>query len=133
MMNKISELLWAGSADDKETLAQISKTFDEYNYLADTHTAVAINVYEQYVKATEDKTKTIIASTASPYKFGDSALEALGITVSGKDDFEKLEMLSEISGMPVPPSLKELKGKEKRFSHVGDKNEMDKVVYEFLK
>jgi len=133
MKSKISDLLWAGSADDRETSKQIAKTFEEYKYLADTHTAVAINVYEQYTAKTGDKTKTIIASTASPYKFGDSVLSAVGGDFGGKDDFEKLDMLNNISGMPIPPSLAELKGKEKKYTQVCDKNDMDKVVHEFLK
>jgi len=132
MKSKVSELLWAGSADDKETCGQIAKTFSEHKYVADTHTAVAINVYEQYVALTGDKTKTIIASTASPYKFGDSVLAALGTAIDGKDDFEKLDMLCAVSGMAIPPSLSELKGKEKKYTQVVDKGEMGEVVYEFL-
>jgi len=133
MQTKISELLWAGSANDTETGEQIAKTFEEFNYLADTHTAVALNVYEQYVAKTGDKTKTIIASTASPFKFGDSVMSALGITIKDKDDFEKLEMLSEIGGLEIPSSLAELKGKEEKYTNVGEVAEMDDVVYEFLK
>jgi len=132
MQAKISELLWAGSANDIETGEQIAKTFEEFNYLADTHTAVALNVYEQYVAKTGDKTKTIIASTASPFKFGDSVMSALGITIKDKDDFEKLEMLSEISGLAIPQSLAELKGKDKKYNNIGEVTEMDDVVYEFL-
>jgi len=133
MQTKVSELLWAGSASDIQTCEQIAKTFEEFNYLADTHTAVAVNVYEQYVAETGDKTKTVIASTASPYKFGDSVLGALGININDKDDFEKLDMLAQISGLEIPPSLAELKGKEKKYTNVGEVSEMDKVVLEFLK
>ena len=100
----------------KETIAKIK---NEYNYTADTHTAVAIKVYEDYVKETDDRTKTIIASTANPYKFNKSVLEALtDEELGGYDEFELLNKLSEISGIKIPDSLSTLKEKDVRFATV---------------
>ena len=79
------------------------------------------------------KTKTIIASTASPYKFNRDVLSALGEEPDDADDFELIEKLKAKSGMEIPKSLAELKTKEKRFEGVIDKNEMPSLVREFLK
>ena len=101
----------------------------------DTHTAVAENVYEQYVAQTHDTTKTVIASTASPFKFSGSVVSA----IMGEDDapltddeFVLIEKLSEISRMTPPKSLSELKDKEVRFPNVTKKEEMILRVDEFL-
>lgn len=77
---KIGNKFWGGFCDDYFTKVQIWKTFTDTGYTLDTHTAVAVDVYEQYVTETGDKTKTIIASTASPYKFNRDVLSALGET-----------------------------------------------------
>ena len=101
----------------------------------DTHTAVAKTVYDKYCLATNDKTKTVIASTASPFKFNQSVLIALdGYTaVAGKDEFTLLEMLRERSGMNIPQSLAELKTKPRLFDLVCEKDQMQETVSEFLK
>ena len=100
----------------------------------DTHTAVAKSVYDKYVKETGDTTKTVIASTASPFKFNQSVLIALEDYnfVAGKDEFTLLEELSEKSGMEIPKSLYELKNKSAIFNLVCDKTQMQQVVSDFL-
>lgn len=130
---KVTDLFWGGFCDDYFTKVQIWKTFNETGYTLDTHTAVAVDVYEQYVKETGDTTKTIIASTASPFKFNQSVLSALGEEPDGKNDFELIDMLNEKSGMETPKSLAELKDKEKRFEGVISKNEMPELVAQVLK
>ncbi len=132
LKQKISELFWAGCCDDYFTKERIFKTKDAFNYTLDTHTAVAVDVYEQYVAATGDKTKTIIASTASPFKFGDSVLNALGGDTAEKDEFELLNLLKDTSGMEIPESLRTLDKKEKRFTSVCDSEEMLTAVKNFL-
>ncbi len=132
MKKKVSELFWAGCCDDYFTKKTIWKTNTDCGYTPDTHTAVAIDVYEQYKTATEDTTKTIIASTASPFKFNDSVLSALGENVDGKNDFELLNMLSAKAHMEIPKSLSELNGKEQRFTTVCDKENMLDEVKNFL-
>lgn len=132
--NKISDLFYADFADDDETLAEIKACFDEYGYVPDTHTAVALSVYKKYLSLNGDKTKTIIASTASPFKFNQSVLIALKgcAFVAGKDEFTLLSELNKISGMDIPKSLSELKDKAKIFDTVCDKDSMLQVVSDFL-
>ena len=135
MKNKIKNLFWAGCCNDEETMTSIKECFDEYGYVIDTHTAVAKNVYDKYVKETGDNTKTIIASTASPFKFNQSVLIALNghNAVVGKDEFTLLNELAEQSGMKIPSSLASLDGKPVLFDTVCDKEQMQQVVSDFLK
>lgn len=131
---KIKDLFWAGCSDDQKTLDTISRCMKDYDYTIDTHTAVGKAVYDDYVSQTGDKTKTVIASTASPFKFNQSVLAALGgnQAIVGKDEFELLDELSKMSGMTIPKSLGELKNKTKLFNLVCEKGEMPSVVNEFL-
>lgn len=132
--NKISELFYADFADDDETLEEINNCFTEYGYVLDTHSAVALSVYKKYQKDTNDGKKTVIASTASPFKFNQSVMIALKgcASVAGKDEFTLLSELSEISGMDIPQSLAELKNKPKIFNTVCEKDNMIQVVNDFL-
>ena len=131
---QISDLLYAGCCNDEHTKEAINKCFKEYGYVIDTHTAVAKAVHDEYIEKTADITKTVIASTASPYKFSQSvliALEGCGC-VAGKDEFALLDDLSAISGMNIPKSLAELKNKSRIFDVVCEKEEMPRVVNEML-
>lgn len=103
----ISEQFWAGFAIEEETLDMIKQVFDSTGYVLDTHTAVGMKVYEDYRAETGDSTKTIVASTASPYKFNASVVQAvLGEkAIDGKSEFELLKVLHGVSGMPIPASL----------------------------
>jgi len=131
---KISDLFEAGCADDAQTMEAIKSCYEEYGYVIDTHTAVAKSVYDDYAKRTGDETKTVIASTASPFKFNQSVLIALkGYEfVTGKDEFMLLDELSDISGFDIPTSLAELKNKMKLFNIVCEKDQMAEVVNDFL-
>lgn len=131
---KLQALFAADYSDDAETMAAIKKYADEYDYVIDTHTAVAMSVYDKYAEKTGDKTKTVIASTASPFKFNQSVLIALGghNDVVGKDEFTLLEELSQKSGMKIPKSLGELESKAKIFDLVCDKEQLQEVVSDFL-
>lgn len=131
MHKKVTDLFWGGFCDDYFTKVQIWKTFNEYGYTLDTHTAVAVDVYNQYVNETGDYTKTLIASTASPFKFNQAVLSALGEDAQ-EDDFTLIEMLKNKSGMAVPVSLAALKGKQRRFTGVIDKTDMYMLVKDFL-
>ena len=115
---KLAEEFSAGYCDDAETKATIKRIFDKYSYTLDTHSAVAVKVYEDYRQKTGDTTKTVIASTASPYKFSASVLEAMEGKVSDLDEFDMVDRLAELSGYEIPASLAELKTKEKRFGDV---------------
>ena len=124
---------WGGYCGDEQTDATIKKTFEEYGYLCDTHTAVAVKVYQDYTAETGDKTKCIIASTASPYKFNDAVLAAITDQEIPADPFEQAEMLSRISGTTPPASLMALKTKKVRFTDSVDKEQMVEKVKEMLK
>ncbi|MDO4618957.1 MAG: threonine synthase [Clostridia bacterium] len=131
---KIKAIFAGGCADDEETMAAIKKCSEEHGYVMDTHTAVAKSVYDSYKAQTGDQTKTVIASTASPFKFNQSVLIALSGhgAVAGKDEFSLLSELSEVSGMDIPKSLAELQNKPKLFNLVCEKEQMLQVVSDFL-
>ena len=133
-MSKISEILWAGYSTESETLETIKSVYNDYNYVVDTHTAVGIDVYDKYVISTGDLTKTIIASTASPFKFNESVVKAIfgDSSTDGKNEFELLEMLSEKCGIPVPKGLQGLDKKEIRHKTVCKKCEMENEVRKIL-
>lgn len=130
--NKICECFEAGFCDDIATKATIKQVFDEYNYLLDTHTAVAVNVYNDYVKESGDTTPTVIASTANPYKFSASVLSAIEENIKSEDEFSMVEELFEKSKEPVPSALATLKGKTPRFTRVAEKQDMAQVVFDML-
>ena len=111
----------------------IAKMYKEENYLCDTHTAVAIAVYDQYISETGDKTPTVIASTASPYKFSKSVLSAVNDGSELPDsEFDMVDMLNSLTGVEVPAPLASLKDKEVRFSDVVKVNEMPDYVLKAL-
>lgn len=127
----LADEFYAGCCNDDQTKACIKEIYAEYSYTCDTHTAVAVKVYKDYVSATGDKTKTVIASTASPYKFSGSVLSAVGKDTDC-DEFGLVDELAEVSNIPVPASLAALKDKEIRFSKVIEKTAMKNYVFEAL-
>lgn len=128
----LAEQFWAGFCDEAGTSETIAGYYREYGYLIDTHTAVAAQVLEQYRAATGDQTLTVFASTASPYKFCDHVLEAIGEKPQG-GGVELLDQLHEKTGAAVPRRLAALKGKKRRFDLTCEKPGMDGVVLDFLK
>ena len=131
LKEKLSELFYAGFCDDDRARKTISETFAEHKYLIDTHTAVGVRVYQDYVQETGDTTKTLIASTASPFKFADSVLAALGVEVD-IDGTELLDILSKTTKVPVPRPLAELKDKEERFRNVTTPDGITDAVFDFI-
>ena len=128
---KLDELFFADFCDDEETMSTISKVFSEHKYLIDTHTAVAIGVYEKYKAESADTTKTLIASTASPFKFSDSVLSALGIDVDF-NGVELLDILSKTTQNTVPGPLAALKDLPERFTGAVAREDIAKTVFSFL-
>ncbi len=128
----LAEQYWGGFCDEAGTAAAIARYHREYGYLIDTHTAVAASVLEQYRAATGDETLTVFASTASPYKFCNHVLAAIGEPAEG-DGVELLDRLHAVSGVAVPRRLAALKGKARRFDRTCEKPEMDGVVLDFLR
>ncbi len=129
---RLAKHFFADYCNDDETKATIKEVFDKYSYTIDTHTAVAYNVYNKYVAKTGDTTPTVIASTASPYKFSSSVLEALDKNVTDLDEFGLTEALHEVSKMPVPKSLSELSGKPIRFTGSIEKEDMQNYIFGVL-
>ena len=129
---KLSEEFCAGFCDDEQTKVTIHEIYEKYSYTCDTHTAVAVKVYEDYKKSTGDATKTIIASTASPYKFSAAVLEAIEGKTSDISEYEKVDRIAELSDIPVPSALADLKNKPERFNDVIDKNDQKAYVLKTL-
>ena len=129
---KVVSLFDAGCCDDEETKATIGATYKN-GYLLDTHTAVAVKVYRDYVQRTGDNTATIIASTANPYKFSAAVLSAVcDKNLDGVDEFSQVDLLKEITNEPCPEQLATLKGKEPRFTSCCNKENMIDTVYGML-
>lgn len=128
---KIRDLFYGGFCDEESTYKTIDETFKKYGYLIDTHTAVAVSVYNDYKAETGDERPTVIASTASPYKFAASVLEALGEKASD-DEFETVEIMSQKTNTVIPESLAALKNAAVRFTDVSAKEDMRKVVFDHL-
>ena len=129
---KVLTLFDAGCCDDEETKATIGATYKN-GYLLDTHTAVAVKVYRDYVAETGDKTPTVIASTANPYKFSEAVLKAVcDKDLDGVDEFAQVDLLREITGEICPEQLATLKGKEPRFTSCCEKENMIDTVYAML-
>ncbi len=123
----------AGYASEEETAQIIKKLFDKTGYVIDTHTAVAASVYEKYTAATGDKTKTIIASTASPYKFTRSVMEALDNSCESMSDFEQVDALSRLSGTAIPQAVEDIRFAVILHDMVCDTDKMQETVEEILK
>ena len=134
LRKKIFDIFCAGFCNDSETLACIKDTQEKYSYTLDTHTAVAVKVYEEYIRETGDTKKTVIASTASPYKFGQSVVGAIvgADKAENADEFDIIDMLHDVSGLRVPASLASLKEKNIRFERICDPGEMKEPIKEFL-
>lgn len=131
ILSKLNDLFYGGFCDDSDTMKTISNVFSEYNYLIDTHTAVAINVYNKYLEETGDNKKTLIASTASPFKFADSVISALGVDTQ-LDGYELLEILSRTTNVKIPKPLAELAGKEERFKNTLTREDIEGAVLDFV-
>ena len=102
------DLFVGGYAEDKEMEEAISSLYNKEGYIMDTHTAVAKAVYDKYRKETGDTTCTVIASTASPYKFTRAVLNSIDPSYDKKDDFELFEDLNKLSGTDIPQAIKDI-------------------------
>ena len=114
------------------TKATIKNIYDKYSYVCDTHTAVAVKVYEDYRKATGDTTRTLIASTASPYKFSSSVLDAICPEAITEDEYAMVDKINELSKITIPESLADLKNKPVRFSGSVANTDMPEYVMNAL-
>ncbi|MEM1486354.1 threonine synthase [Oscillospiraceae bacterium PP1C4] len=131
VLEKLQAEFAAGFASDAQTAATIQEVYTKTGYLCDTHTAVAVKVYNDYTAKTGDTTPTVIASTASPFKFAGSVLPAIGEDTVD-DDFAMLEKLAQTAKLEVPKALAELKSKAERFTDVVEPMKMKDAVAEWL-
>lgn len=130
---KLQELFCAAYCDDATTKETIRDTFRDAHYLCDTHTAVAVNVYQQYVRKTGDATPTVVVSTASPYKFADSVLSAVSASYdSALSEFEKVQALARTTNTPIPAPIASLEQKTVRFRNVCEKDAMGDFLLQML-
>ena len=119
-------------ADEAKTAEEIKKVYDACGYVMDTHTAVASAVYRTYVEETGDTKKTVIASTASPFKFARSVMTAIDSKYADMDEFELVDELVKVSKTPEPKAVTEIRTAPVRHTTVCDKTEMEATVKKFL-
>ena len=132
MRTRLQQEFYGGFCDDKATAATIAEMFRERHYLCDTHTAVAVHVYEEYVKETGDRPPCVIASTASPYKFAKAVLSAVSPDSLPSDEFSMVEKLSEVTHTKIPGPLADLKGRAVLHKSCVKQAEMAGFIRQFL-
>lgn len=128
----IDESFIGGFASEKMVADRIKTVFDKTGYVMDTHTAVASAVYDEYIKANDDDTKTVIVSTASPYKFTRAVLNAIDGGDHKEGDFELVDKLNDISKLPVPKAVEDIREAKVLHDIVCDKDKMKDEVASFL-
>ena len=121
-----------GWASEEKTAAEIKRVYEETGYVMDTHTGVASAVYHDYKEKTGDTTKTIIASTASPYKFGTSVMGAIDDKYKGMDDFALIDELCKTSGVAIPKAVEEIRTAPVLHDTVCETADMQKTVEKIL-
>ncbi len=124
---------YGGFADEKQTADEIARVYKACGYVMDTHTAVASAVYHQYEEKTGDKAVTVIASTASPFKFTRSVMNAIDPKYDAMDDFTLIDELSKIANVEIPQAIEDIRSAPVVHDHVCEINEMPDVVRGFLK
>ncbi len=131
MKEKLREF-YGNYANEEETAQTIRQVYEETGYVLDTHTAVGKAVYEKYKKDTQDNTKTVIASTASPFKFTRSVMTAIDKKYEDMEDFQLVDELSELAKIPVPQAIEEIRTAEIRHNTTAQVSQMAETVMEIL-
>jgi len=132
-MKAYIDQFYGNFATESEVSETIKEYFEDTNYLMDTHTAVAAAVYAKYKAQTKDNTKSIIVSTASPYKFSRSVMTAIDEKYNDLEDFLLIDEMNKISGTPIPKAIEEIRNAEIRHKTIIEVNEMKDIIKEFLK
>ena len=122
----------AGYATEEQVAKTIHDIYEDTGYVMDTHTAVAATVYKAYREDSKDDRKTVIASTASPYKFAGSVMSAIDPKYKGQDDFKLIEELQKVSGTEIPTAIKEIMNAEIRHNTECDVDQMEQTVKNIL-
>ncbi len=131
-MRAFMEDFRGGYATEAENAAGIKHLYDETGYMIDTHTGVASCVYKKYVEETGDRTPTVIASTASPYKFSHSVMEAVFGDQGDKEEFAIIDDLCKASNVPVPNAVEEIRNAKVRHTRECDVADLENTVAEIL-
>lgn len=131
MKGRLQEF-YGNYASEEETAKTIKNMYEETGYVLDTHTAVAASVYEKYVSETGDMRKTVIASTASPFKFTRSVMNAIDEKYDRMGDFELVDELSRIGQLSIPRAIEEIRTAPVLHHRVAESEAMPEVVREIL-
>ena len=132
MKEKLSDF-YGNYTSEKETAEVIKKLYEDTGYIIDTHTAVAAGVYSKYKEATGDTaTKTVIASTASPFKFTRSVMDAIDPKYDSMTDFELVDELSKLGNVKVPNAIEEIRDAKILHNTVCDVDQMENTVKKML-
>lgn len=131
MKEKLQEF-YGNYASEEETAQIIRQVYEETGYVLDTHTAVGKAVYEKYKKETQDNTKTVIASTASPFKFTRSVMTAIDKKYEGMEDFQLVDELSKLAKISVPQAIEEIRTAKVRHHRTVQISQMAETVMEIL-
>ena len=131
MKSELSEF-YGNFATQAETAETIKELFERCGYVIDTHTAVAAAVYNKYKNDTKDETKTIIASTASPFKFTRSVMEAIDPKYSSMGDFELVDELAKLGNINVPNAIEEIRTAPVLHKTICERDEMKIMIKKFL-
>ena len=133
-LKKMQMLFVGGFADDTGVTKTILDVYDRTDNVVDTHTAVGFNIYNRYHSRSGDETKTVFASTASPFKFSAAVMDAIrgeGFS-EGKSVEEVIRELSDESGLEIPEAIKDLSSKPVLHTDVIDKDQMEAKVRSIL-
>jgi threonine synthase len=131
-MRKELDGFYGNYATEEETAAAIRDLYVKAGYVIDPHTAVAAAIYEKYIAETGDHTKTLIASTASPFKFARSVMTAIEGDPGDADEFSLIDRLSEIARVKEPAAVTELRTAPVRHNNVCDKDQMPDMIRSWL-
>ena len=123
---------WSDYASEEQTAQEIRRLYDQAGYVIDPHTAVASEVYRRYREETGDATKTVIDSTASPYKFLRSVVTAIQPELTGMSDFELIDELHRISGVEIPQAIEDIRTAPQLHSTVTEVADMPAEVLRWL-
>lgn len=128
-----SDEFYGEYATEEETFKAIKNLYQTDNYIIDTHTAVAYSSYKKYISETDDNTKTVIISTASPYKFTKDVLCAIDKKYAEENIFELLDILAQLENSEIPQPIKNIDKREIKHTTICEKNELKKCVKSYLK
>jgi len=129
--SKLDDEFYAGCTDEEDCSQTIADFFDEYGYVLDPHTSVAVDVANRFVEDTGNKNATVVLSTASPYKFAHDVLKAIDGSAPA-DAFKSAYKLNEQTAFPIPEQILTLKEKEKRFTKIINRDKTVEAVMEFI-